>query len=94
MVRHADIELLDRVGAAIRRTRQDSGLNLQELARLSGISISALSLIETGKRDPRLSTLDKIARSLNTTVRSFFGDAATERPGNSSAEGYDLSEFE
>ena len=84
---HAGIEVLVQVGSAIRRTRQDSGLNLQELARLSGISISALSLIETGKRDPRLSTLDKIAKSLNTTVRSFFGDAGPARPRTGSAGG-------
>lgn len=94
MAQQSEIEVLVQVGSAIRRTRQDSGLNLQELARLSGISISALSLIETGKRDPRLSTLDKIAKSLNTNVRSFFGGAATPRPQESSAGGYDLSEFE
>ncbi|UYP67831.1 helix-turn-helix transcriptional regulator [Thalassobacter stenotrophicus] len=35
-----------------------------QLARLTGISAPALSLIETGKRDPRLTTLKRIADAL------------------------------
>lgn len=89
-------DVLAQVGAAIRCQRVASSLTLQELARLSGISAGALSLIETDKRDARLSTLAKIARSLNVELSAFFG-GPPEPGGDQSTgmdRGYDLSEFE
>ncbi|MBY6163279.1 helix-turn-helix domain-containing protein [Mameliella alba] len=92
---HVSEKLLEQTGAAIRRQRLAEGLGLKELARLSGLSISALSLIETGKRDPRLSTLDRIAKSLGTEVSTFFKDPEDdELKARNSGPGYDLSEFE
>lgn len=87
-------EILVRVGAEIRRQRQANGLSLHELARLSGISGSALSLIETGKRDARLSTLDRIARSLGTGVGAFFDHPPQAAPAPGVGGGYDLDELE
>lgn len=95
MTAHEGEKILEQTGAAIRRQRLAEGLGLKELARLSGLSISALSLIETGKRDPRLSTLDRIAKSLGTEVSTFFQDPAVdELKARSTGSGYDLSEFE
>jgi transcriptional regulator with XRE-family HTH domain len=93
---HDNGNIIAQVGAKIRRQRQASGLTLHELARLSGISSSALSLIETGKRDARLSTLDKIGRSLNTEIATFFGCSIKAEPGRNAGlgRGYDLSELE
>lgn len=71
-----------------------TGLSLHELARLSGISGSALSLIETGKRDARLSTLDRIARSLGTGVGAFFDHPPQAAPAPGVGGGYDLDELE
>lgn len=89
-----EADILTRTGNVIRKTRQANALNLHELARLTGISASALSLIETGKRDPRLGTLAKIARALNLPLADFFGAIS---PGTSDASpdegGYDLSDF-
>ena len=48
---------LAKLGDRIRAQREICGLRLHELARLTGISASALSLIETGKRDLRVSSL-------------------------------------
>lgn len=87
-------DILTRVGAEIRRQRQAAQLSLQELARLSGISGSALSLIETGKRDARLSTLDKIARALNTEIAGLFGQATEPAADATLGPGYDLSDLE
>ena len=50
-------QLLTAVGQRIRAIRAQQSLNLDQLARLTGISAPALSLIETGKRDARLTTL-------------------------------------
>ena len=57
MVDDAEKKLLADAGHRIRETRAAQGLSLEQLARLTGISGPALSLIETGKRDPRLTTL-------------------------------------
>ncbi|ANT63039.1 hypothetical protein AYJ57_21430 (plasmid) [Salipiger sp. CCB-MM3] len=89
-------DILTRVGAEIRRQRQAASLSLHDLALLSGISSSALSLIETGKRDARLSTLDKIARSLGTDISTlcFRSTKADPAQVGDKGPGYDLSGFE
>ena len=63
MPENRDFQILSEVGQRLRKTRRDRHLNFEQLARLTGISVYALSLIETGKRDPRLTTLKKIASS-------------------------------
>lgn len=64
MTSEPDAQLLTEVGQRIRAWRVAEGLTLDQLARLSGISGPALSLIETGKRDARLTTLARIAAAL------------------------------
>lgn len=51
----------------IRRIRKARGMTLQQLSDKSGISLSALSEIENGHNEPRLSTLRLIANALGTT---------------------------
>ncbi|KAA2314955.1 XRE family transcriptional regulator [Pseudooceanicola sediminis] len=88
--------LLSEVGARLRQARIAQGMNLHQLARLTGISAPALSLIETGKRDPRLSTLGRVARALRMPLSDVMGhpqpdpDApAQPAPG----DGYDLDAY-
>ena len=45
------------VGMRIRHFRTRAGLTLDQLAAAAGCSASQLSLVETGKREPRLSLL-------------------------------------
>jgi len=81
------------VGSRIRKAREERGLNLHELARLSGISAPALSLIETGKRDLRVTSLCRIADAL----RIAAGDLVEDRPAGaarfSKRKGYDLGDY-
>jgi len=81
------------VGSRVRKAREDRGLNLHELARLSGISAPALSLIETGKRDLRVTSLCRIADAL----RIAAGDLVEDRPAGparvSKRKGYDLGDY-
>lgn len=90
----AEKSLLSDVGQRLRDARVTRGLNLHQLARLTGISAPALSLIETGKRDPRLTTLNRITMALRLplsdllmTPESSLG--ATEASG----KGYDLGDY-
>ncbi len=56
------------LGRRIRHARKAAGHTLQDLATIVGVSTSALSLIENGKREPRLSVLGEIAAALDTAV--------------------------
>jgi len=86
---------LAEVGRRIRKIREMSGLNLHELARLSGISAPALSRIETGKRDLRVTSLCRIAAALRIDARDLLGDRPTDVPdaGNLGGKGYDLEDY-
>ena len=87
--------LLGLIGRRIRAARVAQGLNLEQLARLTGISAPALSLIETAKRDARVTTLARIARALRVPLADLLEDR-TSRPGEaggSNGQGYDLGDY-
>jgi transcriptional regulator with XRE-family HTH domain len=53
----------------IKRYRKERGFSQEDLARAAGITYSALSKIEAGySQDPRVKTLQKIARALEVTI--------------------------
>lgn len=89
-----DQDKLAAAGGRIRTAREANDLTLRELARLSGISPSALSLIETGKRDLRLSTLYRIAEALRLDVRDLVEQRAPALPQeDAQGGGYDLADY-
>jgi transcriptional regulator with XRE-family HTH domain len=67
------------------------GLSLHELARLSGISAPALSQIETGKRDLRVTS--RIAAALRIPVGDLVEPPSEETPGRAADAGYDLGDY-
>ncbi|MBD9529084.1 helix-turn-helix transcriptional regulator [Paracoccus sp. PAR01] len=96
MITDNERQLLHHMGQRIREVRNSQGLTLDQLARLTGISAPALSLIETAKRDPRLTTLARIADALRLPVsRLIEADAAirTTLSGDAS-QGYDLGDYQ
>lgn len=56
----------------LRKWRVDKGLTLQELADLTGLSVSGLSRLERGQRQPRPLTRVRIARRLGVPVGELF----------------------
>jgi transcriptional regulator with XRE-family HTH domain len=96
MVDDAEKKLLADVGHQIREARVAQGLSLEQLARLTGISAPALSLIETGKRDPRLTTLKRIADALRVPPATLMADGSDtiEPSASATSEGYDLGEYQ
>jgi len=86
---------LAKLGDRIRAQREICGLRLHELARLTGISASALSLIETGKRDLRVTSLYRIAAALRISAGELLDGANQGSVGNQSrkSEGYDLGDY-
>lgn len=96
MVDHAEKSLLADAGRRIREARAGQGLSLEQLARLTGISAPALSLIETGKRDPRLTTLKRISAALRVPITALIADGVSAPPRSSTppSEGYDLGDYQ
>lgn len=52
------------LGRRIRHFRLQAGLTLEELADITGASPSLLSMVENGRREPRLSLLESLAKAL------------------------------
>ena len=58
-------------GKALKIGRAIAGLQQKEVARLSNLDPSLISLIEKGKRRPSVGTIEKLSRSLNIPNHLF-----------------------
>ncbi len=68
------------IGRRIRQLRTARGLTLEELATAIGRAPSQLSMFETGKREPKLTLLQAIAKVLGTTIDALLeGEPLDER---------------
>jgi predicted transcriptional regulator/DNA-binding XRE family transcriptional regulator len=70
------------LGRRLRHLRVEQKRTLEALAREAGISPSALSLIENGRREAKLSLLSELARALDTDVEELL---RTEPPNRRTA---------
>ncbi len=66
-----DILTID-VGGRLRQLRTERGKSMRALARESGLSTNALSMIERGRTSPSVSTLYKISDALEIPITAFF----------------------
>jgi transcriptional regulator with XRE-family HTH domain len=66
-----------RVGAALRAYRLRRELSQSDLARLAGVSPSAISQVERGERGLSLETLFALAARLNITLDELLGGEVT-----------------
>lgn len=60
--------LARRVGRKVRSIRESRDMSLRELARRTGMAPANASKLETGKHEPKLETLARIASALGTTL--------------------------
>lgn len=58
------MELRQRFGKNLRQARDKRGLTQEELGFRAGLDRTEISLLERGKREPRLGTLIKLADAL------------------------------
>jgi len=65
-------EIIARLGARIRRLRGQSGLSQAKLARLTGLSPSAISQMENGAITPSLRVLVRLSRALQVSVDTLL----------------------
>lgn len=67
------------LGRRLRHLRKSSGRTLDQIAEAVDATPSHLSLIENGKREPRLSLLTRLASALGTTLEDLLSDEAPSR---------------
>lgn len=68
------------VGQRLRALREEREISMRELARQSGLSANALSMIERGLTSPSVSTLIKLAGALEVPITSFFRAEQERQP--------------
>ena len=67
------------VASRLRQLREGKEMSMRALARSSGLSANALSMIERGRVSPSVSTLYKLADALGVSITRFFGEEPTRR---------------
>ncbi|HUN94526.1 MAG TPA: helix-turn-helix domain-containing protein [Burkholderiaceae bacterium] len=75
----ADIDSL--VARRVRDLRKARELSLDQLAELSGVSRSTISLIERQETSPTAAVLNKLAGALGSSLSSLFADEPAGKPG-------------
>lgn len=65
----------------IRTLRKAAGITMKQLGDLMGVSESAISLYETGKAEPDISMLKKLADYFSVSIDYLLG--ATKKPTRS-----------
>lgn len=68
------------LGARLREMRMRRGLRLADLSESTGVSISILSRLESGLRNPSLDVLLKIARAFHVPLDDLVGAPASGDP--------------
>jgi predicted transcriptional regulator/DNA-binding XRE family transcriptional regulator len=67
------------LGRRLRHLRRTAGMTLADLGARTDLSASALSLIENGRREPKLSALTTLAAALGVTVADLMSQPAPGR---------------
>lgn len=70
----------------LRSLRIAKGISMKELGEVIGVSESAVSLYETGKRSPDIPTLIRLANFYGTTVGYIIGQEEKPTPVSESGQ--------
>ena len=62
------------LGKRLKRARQDAGLSLARASQWSGVHPSYIAALESGKNEPRVSTLVKLCDAYGVTASEMIGD--------------------
>lgn len=79
------------IGRNIKEIRRRNHITQENLACFCGISTSHLSAIESGRQNPTVSILEKIALNLNTTVQRLLEEEMKKDDPNDT---YNLSQYQ
>lgn len=63
---------VERMAMRVKEWRERRGLTQEQLADKAGISRGFLARLETARHDPKLSTLEKIAKALKVDIAKLL----------------------
>jgi transcriptional regulator with XRE-family HTH domain len=66
------VSLADRIGKRIKLERDRRGLSQHELAAKAAISRGYLARLETGRHDPTVGVVERLARALRVKVADLL----------------------
>lgn len=66
-----EIDVFDRIPELLRRVRLDQNVTQEELAEISGVSVSQVSRIEAGSQDPQLDTVGRLLEAMGLDLDDF-----------------------
>lgn len=75
-------EILASIGPRLRSLRRDRGLTLETVAADTGITVSTLSRLESGKRRPTLELLIPLARAHRVALDQLVAARPPGIPGS------------
>lgn len=86
----------DNFNENLKEARLKSGISQKDLAENIGVAKSTYSLYESGKREPNVDTIKKIASSLNVSADTLLGidNEPTTLAAHFDGEEYTESEME
>ena len=61
-----------KIGRTIKNLREEKGLTLEKLAYVSEFSKGGLSEVERGLREIKISSLEKLCKTLDVSLSDFF----------------------
>jgi transcriptional regulator with XRE-family HTH domain len=67
----------------LRSLRAQQGLSLRTLAEQSGVHYVSLARMEAGTLDPRLSSIQRVAKALGVSVSELIGEQPLTKGGQS-----------
>jgi transcriptional regulator with XRE-family HTH domain len=65
--------VLERLAMKLKALRKERGWKQPDLAKKAGLSPGYIARLETGRHDPKLSTLLKLAKALGVPVTELLG---------------------
>lgn len=74
-------DTLATLGPRLRAVRERHGATLTDVSRATGISLSTLSRIETGRRKPTLEALLHLAKAYGVSLDELVGTASATAAG-------------
>jgi transcriptional regulator with XRE-family HTH domain len=74
MIPRTSRSLAKRFGAKLKAARRDRGFSQGELAKRAGLDQTAISRLEAGAREPRLSTIVMLAQALGIPTSELLSD--------------------
>jgi len=66
----------------LKALREQRGLSVRKLGELAGVHYVSIVKMETGRLDPRQSTLLRVAKALGVTVSELIGDQPKTKGGS------------